>query len=67
MLDTDNEKETMSTTFSTNSSLHLEVEVTFTQMSAKKGIARFGERAVCVIIKEYKQLDQGSFRGNPMV
>ena len=32
----------------------------------KKGIERFGERAVGAIIKEYKQLDQGSFSSKPV-
>jgi hypothetical protein len=35
----------------------------FTQMSAKRGIAVFGERAIAAIFKEFKQLhDKGVFR-----
>ena len=34
-------------------------------MPAKKGIARFVERSVAAIVKEYKQLDQGAFPGKP--
>mmetsp|Transcript_1239 Transcript_1239/g.1759 ORF Transcript_1239/g.1759 Transcript_1239/m.1759 type:complete len:407 (-) Transcript_1239:1408-2628(-) len=32
------------------------VHVTFTQMSAKKGIKEFGERAIAAVLKEYRQL-----------
>ena len=67
MLDTDNKNETPNNSFSTNTFLHRSVEVSFTQMSGKKGIARFGERAVAAIVKEYKQLDQGAFPGKPIV
>ena len=67
MLDTYDKKETPNTIFSTNTALHRAVEVMFTQMTAKKGISRFGERAVSAIIKEFKQLDQEAFPGKPVV
>ena len=51
MLDTDNEKRTLVTISSTNTAFHRAVEVIFTQMLAKKVIARFEERAVAAIIK----------------
>ena len=37
------------------------------QMSAKKGIKKFGERAIAAIMKEFAQLDQGAFPGKPVV
>lgn len=37
------------------------------QMSAKKGITKFGERAVAALVKEFTQLDQGAFPGKPVV
>ncbi len=39
----------------------------FTQMSAKEGISRFGERAVAAIFKELKQLNDGVLPGNPVM
>ena len=35
----------------------------FTQMSARKGIERFGQLAVAAMLKEYKQLDDLVFFG----
>ena len=67
MLDTDNKNETPNTNFSTNTFPHRAVEVIFTKILAKKGIARFGERAVAAIVKEDKQLDYGAFSGKPVV
>ena len=67
MLDANTEKETPNTTYSTNTFLHQAVEVIFTQMSAKRGIARFGERVIAAIIKEYKQLDKGASPRKPVV
>lgn len=43
------------------------LNVIFTQMSAKKGMKLFGESAVAAIIKELKQLYQGSMPGKPVV
>ena len=37
------------------------------QMSAKRGIKEFGERAVAAMIKEFCQLNQGAFLGKPVV
>ena len=37
------------------------------QMSGKKGIKEFGDRAVAALIKEFEQLDQGAFPGKPVV
>ena len=34
-----------------------------TQISARKGVKYFGERMVAVMIKEFRQLDQGAFPG----
>jgi hypothetical protein len=42
------------------------VETCFTQMSAKKGIRTYGERAVAAMLKEYKQLhDMAVFGPQP--
>ena len=37
------------------------------QMSAKKGIKKFGEKAIAAMIKEFSQLDQGAFPGKPVI
>jgi len=42
-------------------------DVMFTQMSAKAGIKKFGERAVAALIKEFTQLDRGPMQGKPVV
>ena len=36
------------------------VNVVFTQMSASKGIKKFGERGLAAIIKEFTQLNEGA-------
>ena len=36
----------------------------FTQISAKKGMKQFGERAVVDMFKEYQQLNDGAMAGN---
>ena len=41
--------------------------VLFTQMSAKKGIKKFGERAVAAMIKEFKQIHEGPMPGKPVI
>ena len=41
--------------------------VFFTQMSAKRGIQIFGERAVPAMIKEFKQIHEGPMHGKPVV
>jgi len=41
--------------------------VSFTQMSAKRGIKKFGERAVAAMIKEFKQIHEGPMPGKPVV
>ena len=38
-------------------------DVMFTQMTTKKGIKLFGERAVTVMFKEYKELDKRTMPG----
>ena len=45
------------------------VKVTFlsAQMSGKRGIKMFGERATAAFIKECTQLDKGAFPGKPVV
>ena len=45
------------------------VKTTFltAQMSAKKGIKQFGDRAIAAMVKEFTQLDQGAFPGKPVV
>jgi hypothetical protein len=43
------------------------VGIMFQQMSAKKGIRTFGERAIAAMIKEFQQLDQGAVPGKPVV
>ena len=40
--------------------------VMFTQMQAKEIIKRFGERAVAVLIKEFKQLNDGDIPVKPV-
>ena len=37
------------------------------QMSAKKGIKKYGKRAIAAIIKEFTQLDKGAIPGKPVV
>ena len=41
----------------------LAVDMKFTQMTAKKGIKKHGERAVAAIYKEYTQLKYMKFMG----
>ena len=43
------------------------VNVLLTQMSATEGIRKHGEKAVAVLIKEFKQLDQGPMDGKKVV
>ena len=42
-------------------------KVMFTQMSAKEGIKKFGERAIAALFKEYNQLDKGAREGKPVL
>ena len=42
------------------------VDVMFTQMSAKKGMKLFGERAVAAMFKEFAQMDKGAVDGKPV-
>ena len=55
----------------TNSMMHermnIALHVMFTQMTAKRGIKLFGEEAIAAMYKEYKQLNKGSKKGNPVV
>ena len=39
----------------------------FTQMSARKGIKQFGERAVAALMKEFRQLIEGAVPGKPVI
>jgi len=41
--------------------------VVFTQMSAKKGFKKHGQKAVSAIFKELKQLDIGAVEGRPVI
>ena len=43
------------------------VNVIFTQIFAKEGIKRFGQKAISVMFKELKQLDEGAMKGKPDV
>ena len=43
------------------------VDVMFTQMSAKRGIKLFQERAVAAMVKELTQLDNGAIGRKPVV
>ena len=43
------------------------LKIIFTQMSAKCGIRKHGEKAIAVIFKELNQLDKGAKEGNPVV
>jgi len=43
------------------------VKVIFTQMSAKMGIRKHGEKAIAAMFKELNQLDKGAKKGNPVV
>jgi hypothetical protein len=49
-----------------DSYMSLATKVMFTQMNAKKGIKRFGERAIAAMFKEYKQMDEGPMPGKPV-
>jgi hypothetical protein len=42
------------------------VDVMFTQMSAKRGMKLFGERAVAAMFKEFAQMDNGAVDGKPV-
>ena len=42
-------------------------DLMFTQMSAKKGIKQFRERAVADMFKEYQQFNDGPMPGNPVL
>ena len=37
------------------------------QMSAKQGIHKYGEMAITVIVKEFKQMVNGAYRGKPVI
>ena len=43
------------------------VNVMFTQMQAREGIKRFGEKAVAALVKEFKQLNEGAIPGKPVI
>ena len=50
-----------------DSYFHKAIGVMFTQISAKEGIKQFGERAIATMVKELKQLNNGTMKGNPVV
>jgi len=52
---------------SVNCHMNRATGVLFTQMSAKKGIKKFGERAIAAMIKEFKQIHEGPMPGKPVV
>ena len=39
----------------------------FTQISEKKGIEKYGERAIAALVKEFKQLNDSAIKGKPVV
>ena len=39
----------------------------FTQMSEKEGMNKFGEKAVSVMVKEYRHIERGPMEGKPVV
>ena len=43
------------------------MKVIFTQMSAKCGIRKHGEKSIAAIFKELNQLDKGAKEGNPVM
>ena len=47
--------------------MDIAMKVVFTQMPAKKGTKKFGERAIAAMIKEYKQLKDGAVPGKPVI
>ena len=51
----------------THANMQLAVNVVFTQIHAKKGITVFSERGIVVMIKEFRQLDEGAIPGKPVV
>ncbi len=52
---------------SVNCHINRATGVLFTQMSAKKGIKKFGERAIAAMIKEFKQIHEWPMPGKPVV
>jgi len=62
-----NKDEGMNTYYSDmNTYYSMACDVMFTQMSAKKGIKMFGERAIAALLKEYNQMDKGPMPGKPV-
>ena len=53
--------------FQMNDCYEKAAHVMFTQMSAHRGIKLFGERAIAVMMKELKQLNDGVMPGNPVI
>ena len=51
----------------TNNFRAIVTNVMSTQMSAKKGIKMFGERAIAALVKEFKQLVEGAVPGKPVI
>ena len=43
------------------------VNVLLTQMSAKEGIRKHGDKAIAVFVKEFKQLDKGPMAGKKVI
>ena len=47
--------------------INLACDVMSTQMSAKRGIKRFGARAIAALVEEFTQLNKGAVPGKPVV
>ena len=53
--------------FQIQNSYEKAVHIMFTQMPAHKGIKLFGQKAIAVMMKELKQLNDGVIPGNPVI
>ena len=53
--------------FTTHEGFTTSIKHIFTQMSATKGIAKHGEKAIASIFKELKQLNDGVMEGKPVI
>ena len=51
----------------TESFMKVATDFMFTQMSAKTGIKKFGEKAVSAMVKQYKQIYKDPMEGKPGV
>ena len=53
-------------TYDVEASMKSSVNVMFTQMQATQGLNLFGERALAAMIKELKQLEEGTMPGKKL-